>query len=126
MKRRKPLKLKVNPTPLKAIAALLILVCQSFIQKLAISESISFLKIFDELVVLYCIPFAIRIGFILFNKNKVFKGFFSFLIIYWLFTIISSLFGVGSLSQALYQFVLDSKFIIIFLYCYGAYRENIS
>jgi hypothetical protein len=63
---------------------------------------------------------------LLFKKNIVFKGFFSFLVIYWLFAITSSLFGVGTFVQALYQFVLDSKYIIIFLYCYGAYRENIS
>jgi hypothetical protein len=63
---------------------------------------------------------------LLFKKNIVFKGFFSFLVIYWLFAITSSLFGVGTIVQALYQFVLDSKYIIIFLYCYGAYRENIS
>ncbi|MBU2892241.1 hypothetical protein KO495_02760 [Colwellia sp. D2M02] len=120
------MKIKVTPTPLKAIIALLILVAQSFIQKLAISESISFLKIIDELVVLYCIPFAIRVGFRLFHQSKVFKGFFFLISIYWLFAITSSLFGIGSIAQALYQFVLDSKYIIVFLYCYGAYREGIS
>lgn len=106
--------------------ALLILVAQSFIQKLAISESISFLKIIDELIVLCCIPYAIRVGMILLNTNKLFKGFFLLILMYWAFAIISSLFGVGTFNQALYQFVLDSKYIIIFLYCYGAYRKNIS
>lgn len=109
-----------------AMCALLILIAQSFIQKLAISESISFLKIIDELVVLYCIPFAIRIGLKLFAHNKIFKGFISLLAVYWVFAITSSLFGVGTFSQALYQFVLDAKFIVVFLYCYGAYRSNIS
>ena len=109
-----------------AMVALLILIAQSFVQKLAISEAISFLKFIDEIVVLYCIPYAIRVGLILFSKNRVFKGFFSLITIYWLFSIISSLFGEGTISQALYQFALDSKYIIIFLYCYGAYRVNIS
>jgi len=120
------LEIKINPTPNKALFFLVILILQSFTQKLAISESISFLKIIDEVIVLFCIPFSIRVGLLLFKKNIVFKGFFLFLVIYWLFAITSSLFGGGTFVQALYQFVLDSKYIIIFLYCYGAYRENIS
>lgn len=120
------MKINVNPTPHMAMCALLILIAQSFIQKLAISESISFLKIIDELVVLYCIPFAIRIGLKLFAHNIIFKGFFSLLAVYWILAITSSLFGIGTFSQALYQFVLDTKYIVVFLYCYGAYRANIS
>ena len=120
------MKIKINPTPNKALFFLVILILQSFTQKLSVSESISFLSIIDEIIVLFCIPFSIRIGLLLFKKNIVFKGFFSFVAIYWGFAIASSLFGVGSFSQALYQFVLDSKYIIIFLYCYGAYRANVS
>jgi hypothetical protein len=120
------LKIKITPTPNKAILFLVILILQSFIQKLSISESLSFLSVIDEIIVLFCIPFSIRMGLILFNKNIIFKGFFSFLVIYWVFAITSSLFGGGTFSQALYQFVLDSKYIVIFLYCYGAYRENVT
>lgn len=105
---------------------MIILILQSFIQKLAISESISFLSVIDEIIVLFCIPFSIRVGLLLFNKNIIFKGFFLFVVIYWVFAVASSLFGVGTFSQALYQFVLDSKYLVIFLYCYGAYRDNIT
>lgn len=118
------MKIKINPTPNKALFFLVILILQSFTQKLSVSESISFLSILDEIIVLFCIPFSIRIGLLLFKKNIVFKGFFSFIVIYWVFAIVSSLFGVGTFTQALYQFVLDSKYIVIFLYCYGAYRVN--
>lgn len=120
------MEIKVNPTPNKAMFFLIILILQSFIQKLAISESISFLSVIDEIIVLFCIPFSIRVGLLLFNKNIIFKGFFLFVVIYWVFAVASSLFGVGTFSQALYQFVLDSKYLVIFLYCYGAYRDNIT
>ncbi len=103
---------------------LLILIMQSFVQKLAISESITFIKIIDELIVVFCVPYVIRVGLIVFEKHLAFKKFFTILVVYWLFGLFSSLFISGKYSQALYQFLLDSKYIIVFLYCYGAYREG--
>lgn len=115
-----------KPTPVKAVFILCILLFQSFIQKTELGTHISFLKSIDELVVLFCLPFSIK--FVLEHvlvdyKLKVFTFLF---LIYMSLVFISSLFGSGNFTQFVYQFLLDSKFIIVFLFCYGAYRENTS
>lgn len=99
---------------------------QSFLSKLSFAESYLFLKYIDELVVLYCFPFGIRVAIIEYKKNHLFKTFILVYLSYVFWTLISSVFGNVTLIQYFYQLVLDSKFIIVFLYLYGSYREFFS
>ena len=118
------MQLVISPTPVKAVIAILILLLQPFIQKLAISDSISFLKTIDELVVLILSPYALRVGFVYFKQDILFRRAMSLLLVYWFISLVSYCFGSAQFIQFIYQFVLDIKYVVVFLYCLGAYRPS--
>jgi hypothetical protein len=120
------LRILANPTPVKAIILMCILLFQTFIQKTDFGSQIFFLKSMDELIVLFCLPFTIKFVLERGLTDIKLKTFLFLFVIYLTLALISSIFGSGNLTQFVYQLVLDSKFIIVFLFCYGAYRENTS
>jgi len=118
------MQLIISPTSGKAIFAIVILLLQPFLQKLAIADSIPLLKILDEIVVLILFPYALRVGFVYFKHDVLFRCAISLLLAYWFVSFLSYFFGNAQFIQFLYQFVLDIKYVVVFLYCLGAYRSN--
>lgn len=118
------MQLIISPTPGKAIFAVVILLLQPFLQKLAVSDSIPLLKVLDEIVVLILSPYALRVGFVYFKQDVLFRRAISLLLAYWFVSFVSYCFGNAQFSQFIYQFVLDIKYVVVFLYCLGAYRPS--
>lgn len=118
------MQLIISPAPIKVILAVVVLLLQTFFQKLAIADSISFLKIIDEIVVLILAPYALRFGFVFFKQDVLFRRAIFMLFGYWIISFVSYCFGDGKFIQFIYQFVLDIKYVVVFLYCIGAYRPS--
>ncbi|MEY8197661.1 MAG: hypothetical protein RPS47_00285 [Colwellia sp.] len=118
------MQLVISPTPVKAVIAIVVLLLQPFLQKLAIADSIPILKILDEIVVLILSPYALRVGFVHFKNDVLFRRAMSLLLAYWFISLVSYCFGSAQFSQFIYQFLLDIKYIVVFLYCLGAYRPS--
>ena len=118
------MQLVISPTPNKAVVAIVVLLLQSCIQKLAITDSISFIKTIDEIIVLILSPYALRIAFVYFKQHILFRRAMSLLLAYWFVSFTSYCFGDGQFVQFIYQFVLDIKYVVVFLYCLGAYRPS--
>lgn len=118
------MQLIVSPTSDRAIFAIVTLLLQSFLQKMAIADSIPLLKVLDEIIVLILSPYALRVGFVYFKNDVFFRSAISLLLAYWFVSFVSYCFGDAKFIQFLYQFVLDIKYVIVFLYCLGVYQKN--
>ncbi len=118
--------LKLTPTPMGIIIAIYVLMAQGFMRKLIDVEHVSAIMFLDELIVVCCMPYALIVAYKSYITTMVFRHFINILFLYWFIVVLSSLFGEPSLAQFTYQFLLDSKYIIVFLYCYGAYRKSLS
>jgi hypothetical protein len=98
-----------------------VLVLQTFLKKTSINESIPFLDLWDEFVVLFMLPTVFKsLHMIINNTNLVFL--LIMVLIYWFFLILSSFFGEGGFVQGVYQFVLEAKYLIIFFYAICVYQ----
>lgn len=118
------LRIPAYPVPFGIVLAIFILVIQGFIKKTFISDYLPWLKYIDEIIVSFMLFFVLN--FVLNKKNKIksIRFFLYIFSLYWIVSFLSSFIGEVKVTQAIYQFVLDLKYIIVFLYCMFAYRRE--